>query len=357
MATTSGTNRYTSRFRSAFSTDFYRSMGAGLTVSSIGMGTYLGECDDEEDERYTTAIAEGVRHGLNLVDTAVNYRCQRSERAVGRALHRALDDGIIARDEVVVCTKGGFIPLDGQPPSSRDDYDRFLREHYFDRGVMSPGDVVAGGHCLTPGFLSDQIERSLRNLGLAQIDVYYLHNPEHQATSLDSNRFRAILTEAFRILEVEAQLGRIGVYGCATWDGFRVGPARRGHLSLEEFVRIAREVGGDGHHFRVVQLPLNLAMNEAIRSPTQKIGATAVPLLQAATELGVTVIGSASLMQAQLTKGLPAELASAFPGLRTDAQRALAFARSLPIASALVGMRSIAHIRENLGAGSPATAA
>jgi aryl-alcohol dehydrogenase-like predicted oxidoreductase len=357
FATTEGTKRYAARFQAAFSTDFYRSMGPDLAVSSIGMGTYLGACDDGEDERYATAITDGVRRGLNLVDTAVNYRCQRSERAVGRALLNVLTSGIAARDEIVICTKGGFIPLDGNPPSSRDGYDRFLHENYFDPGIMSPADVVAGGHCLAPGFLGDQIERSLYNIGLTRIDVYYLHNPEHQAASLDGARFRTTLADAFRTLEEQAHMGRIGFYGCATWDGFRVGPSRRGHLSLEEIVGIAREVGGDDHHFRVVQLPLNLAMNEAIRSPTQKLGATAVPLLQAASELGVTVVGSASLMQAQLTKGLPAELESAFPGLVTDAQRALAFARSLPVASALVGMRTVAHIKENLGAGAPTTAA
>ncbi len=355
FATNPGTSRYASRFRSSFCPDFYRSIGGELTVSSIGMGTYLGECDDGEDTRYSEAITDGVRRGLNLVDTAVNYRCQRSERAVGRALRQVVESGLAARDEIVVCTKGGFIPLDGEPPSSRDGYDRFLREQYFDRGVMSPDDVVAGGHCLTPGFLADQIERSLRNLDVACIDVYYLHNPEHHATSLDGARFRAALAEAFRVLEEQASRDRISFYGCATWDGFRIASARRGHLSLEEIVSVAREVGGDGHRFRIIQLPLNLAMNEAIRSPTQKLGATEVPLLEAAVELGVTVVGSASLMQAQLTKDLPAELRNAFPGLRTDAQRALAFARSLPVASALVGMRSTAHIRENLGAAATTT--
>jgi aryl-alcohol dehydrogenase-like predicted oxidoreductase len=356
-ATTAGTARYAARFKSGFSSDFYRSIGTSLSVSSIGMGTYLGECDDAEDERYAAAITEGLRHGLNVIDTAINYRCQRSERAVGRALRKALDDGVVVRDEVVICTKGGFIPLDGRPPSSREAYDRFLREHYFDAGVMSPSEVVAGGHCLTPQFLNDQIERSLTNLGIDRIDVYYLHNPEHQATSLDGKDFRTALSDAFQALEEHVRLGRIGVYGCATWDGFRVAPTKRGHLSLEDIIAVAKETRGNSHHFRVIQLPLNLAMNEAVRSPTQKLGSTAVPLLQAASELGVTVIGSASLMQAQLTKGLPSELDSAFPGLRTDAQRALAFARSLPVASALVGMRSVAHIRENLGAGAAASAA
>jgi aryl-alcohol dehydrogenase-like predicted oxidoreductase len=91
-------------------------------------------------------------------------------------------------------------------------------------------------------------------------------------------------------------------------------------------------------------------MTEAIRLPTQSLAGRYVPLLEAAAELNISVIGSASLMQSQLTHDLPAQLAAAFPSLDTDAQRAIAFARSLPLSAALVGMRSVAHLAENLGA-------
>jgi predicted aldo/keto reductase-like oxidoreductase len=77
-----------------------------------------------------------------------------------------------------------------------------------------------------------------------------------------------------------------------------------------------------------------------------------VTLLQAAVELGISVVASASLMQAQLTRGLPAAARELFPTLTTDAQRALAFVRALPgVSCALVGMRSIEHLEENLAAG------
>jgi aryl-alcohol dehydrogenase-like predicted oxidoreductase len=45
---------------------------------------------------------------------------------------------------------------------------------------------------------------------------------------------------------------------------------------------------------------------------------------------------------------LPEQLRSAFPGFKTDARRAIAFAQSLPLASALVGMKTIAHLEQNL---------
>jgi aryl-alcohol dehydrogenase-like predicted oxidoreductase len=349
-ATPRGTKRFADRFAANYSLDFYRGLADVASVSSIGMGTYLGDCDDAEDARYVTVLTAGVERGLNFVDTAINYRCQRSERAVGEAVRQIIDLGIARRDELVVSTKGGYIPLDGSPPESRSLYDAYLASEYFDRGVMSTDDVVGGGHSIAPAFLANQIERSLSNLGLQTIDIYYLHNPEQQSAAMDGTRFRASLRQAFTELESQVQRGTIRTYGCATWNGFRLDPASPGHLNLEEIVGIAREAGGAEHHFRVLQVPLNLGMTEAIRVPTQVLGGRRVPLLEAAAELGMSVAASASLMQSQLTRGLPAELAATFPSLSTDAQRAIAFVRSLPVCTALVGMRTLAHLSENLGA-------
>ena len=350
QATPAGTTRYAERFAAGHSADFYRALAGGNLVSSIGMGTYLGDCTDAEDARYVTVLAAGLERGLNLIDTAINYRCQRSERAAGRAVRRAIELGIATRDEIVVSTKGGYIPLEGEPPASRELYDRYLAAEYFDRGIIGTADVVSGGHSIAPAFLADQIRRSLANLGLESIDVYYLHNPEQQRAALDTARFKEALLGAFTELEAQVARGTIRSYGCATWNGFRVGPESASHVSLEELVAIARSAGGSSHHFRAVQLPVNLAMTEGIRLPTQLLSGRRVPLLEAAAELGVSVIGSASLMQSQLTHSLPIELAAAFPSLETDAQRAIAFARSLPLAAVLVGMRSLDHLSENLGA-------
>lgn len=347
-ATAEGTRRYRKRFAKDLSDSFYRVIANDTLVSALGLGTYLGECDDAEDDRYATTIAAALERGVNILDTAINYRCQRSERAIGRALREAITRGRVKRDEVVVCTKGGYVPLDRNPPPTREGYRSFLEEEYFTRGIMRPGDVVAGGHCLTPGYIDNQIERSRENLGLAVIDVYYLHNPEQQLDVLSREEFQEVLRGAFGELERQVDRGVIGCYGCATWNGFRVAPETRNYLSAEQLVTIAREVGGDDHHFRVLQLPVNLAMAEAVRSPTQCIGSEMLPLLTAAQHLGLSVVGSATLMQSQLTRALPEPVRSAFPGYSTDARRAIAFSQSLPIASALVGMKSVMHLHENL---------
>ena len=348
-ATTAGTERLAARFADERVPDCYRPASAGILASSIGIGTYLGEPNDADDRRYEDAVRVAVALGVNVVDTAINYRCQRSERAVGRTLASLIRGGIARRDEIIVCTKGGYIPLDGTPPASREEYTALIEREYFSRGVMRAEDVVAGGHCIAPGYLTDQIARSRANLGLDTIDVYYLHNPEQQIPAVGRDLFRRRVVRAFEALETRVESGDIAAYGCATWNGLRVAPDARDSLSLEELVGAAREVAGDGHHFRYVQLPVNLAMSEALRAPTQQVAGRPRTALEAASELGLVVVASAALMQSALARSLPGAVRDALPRYDTDAQRALAVARGVPgITTALVGMRSAKHVAENL---------
>lgn len=347
---------YAARFADRFASDFYRTSLAGYTLSSIGLGTYLGECTAADDAAYESAIAAAIDEGVNLIDTAINYRCQRSERSVGRAVQQSLKNGT-PRDAILICTKGGYLPLADQPPASREEYMLYLKREFFDTGVLTPDDVVSGGHSLAPSFLRYSLARSRKNLGLDTIDLYYLHNPEQQLAAMTHASLRERLRAAFMVLEDAVSRGDIRMYGCATWNGLRVAPTSKGHLSLQELVTIAREIAGDAHHFRAVQMPINLGMAEAIRLGTQIVGKrdTLVSALDAAAELGLSVIASASLMQAQLTRDLPPSMRELFPTQRTDAQRALSFVRSLPgITSALVGVRSIPHLKENLESAEPA---
>ena len=347
-ATPDGTEGYERRFADRFADDFYRRTPFGLTISSIGIGTYLGECVDDQDAAYTASVLRAISSGVNLIDTAINYRCQRSELAVGTAIQMAIAEGA-ARESLVVCTKGGYVPLEHEPPESREAYQSYLEREFLDRQIFHSEELVAGGHCLTPRFLLYCIAKSRQNLGLRTIDIYYLHNPEQQLATVARGELRSRLRSAFATLEEAVGRGDIGVYGCATWNGLRVPPGTKGHVSLEELVAVAREVAGDSHHFRAVQLPVSLAMPEAIRAQTQELGGQLVTPVDAASELGLTVIASASLMQARLASGLPDEMRDLFPKCRTDAQRAIAFARSVSgVTSALVGMRSDEHVEENL---------
>jgi aryl-alcohol dehydrogenase-like predicted oxidoreductase len=349
-ATPAGTSRYRERFAPLLSPQFFRHFAGDLTVGSIGIGTYLGEPTTLEDELYAQAVRDAIGSGINLIDTAINYRCQRSERVIGRVLRSAIESGLVRRDELVVATKGGFIPLDTTPPMTKEGYQGYLRREFYARGVMTPAEVVAGGHCISPDYLRHQLARSLSNLGVSTVDIYYVHSPEQQLTSIDYDELMSRMREAFAALEQRADAGDIAQYGCATWHGFRTPPGKRGHIGMADLVRVAREVAGEGHRFRVVQMPVSLAMPEALRAATQPLGGDhLVPALEAATELGLSVVASAPLMQGKLTAGLPPQIADLYPGHPTDAARALAFVRSLPLASALVGMKHRQHVAANLG--------
>ena len=327
----------------------------GMSVSSIGIGTYLGDPDDETDLAYEEAIKAAIRGGINLIDTAVNYRFQRSERNIGKALGEMVAAGELRREEVIVATKGGYVTFDGSVPA---DPRAWFAERFIKTGIVAPGDLVDGSHCMTPKYIGAMLELSRANLDLETIDIYYVHNPETQLEVVERKEFLARIATIFEFLERAVTDNKIGVYGTATWNGFRAAQTERGWLSLDELIRVAREVGGDGHHFRAIQLPYNLAMPEAVTRSNQIVqGGKATPL-NAAKLLGLAVSASASLLQGQLSRGLPPIVANAFGGFATDAQRSIQFVRSTPgVDVALVGMKSVAHVRDTLETASkrPAT--
>jgi aryl-alcohol dehydrogenase-like predicted oxidoreductase len=291
---------------------------ADLLVSALGIGTNRGADDDATDLAYVRAVRAALQGGVNLIDTAINYRRQRSERAVGAALRLFIAGHPGTREGVVVCSKGGFLVPGVDSPQAL------------------PADEVAGrSHCLHPAFLAEQINRSRRNLGLETIDVYLLHNPDFQLQFVTPAVLTRRLRAAFELLEGAVAEGSIGRYGIATWHGFR-----HGALSLRQLEATAVEVAGDGHHLRFLELPFNLGRREAL-TERREAGDT---VLEVATELGIAVLASAAL-----GRGRPDAVPPAHRGLATDAQRAIQAVRSTPgIAAALVGMRQVAHVAENL---------
>src|SRR4051812_46793310 len=197
-ATAEGTARYEARFVPYQDNAFFRTV-LNLSVSSLGIGTYLGKPDDETDGAYTDALIAAGENGINFFDTAINYRHQRSERCIGAALRQ------LQRDEIVICTKAGFITPGAIPEA------------------LKPEDLAGGMHSMAPAFLTDQIERSRANLGVDTIDVFYLHNPETQLSFADRTAFEARVRAAFGRLEELVAAEKIRWYGAATWDGFRKG--------------------------------------------------------------------------------------------------------------------------------------
>ncbi|MFB6155510.1 MAG: aldo/keto reductase [Haloferacaceae archaeon] len=346
-ATTEGTWGYRDRFGDDYGRTYFRRFGPGV-VSSIGVGTYLGDPTDAVDERYREAVVTALENGCNLVDTAVNYRTQRSERVVGEALSAA----DVSREEVVVATKGGFLPFDGERPA---DPARYLRETFVESGLVDPDDLARGSHCVAPDFVDAMVDRSLDNLGLDAVDLYYVHNPETQLEENDPEVVYDQLEATFRRLEERVAAGDVGRYGVATWEAFRVPPDHPKHLSLPEVLRraerAAEAVGADEPGLEAVQLPFNVEMADAFTAAPHGEDGERQSALEFAHEAGLRVFTSASILQGDLAARMPEAIAAELQG-DTTAQRAINFARSAPgVTASLVGMSSTRHVEENLAAG------
>jgi Predicted oxidoreductases (related to aryl-alcohol dehydrogenases) len=352
MATERGTWSYRDRFGDSFGRTYFRRFPPGV-CSSIGLGTYLGEPTDAVDNDYRKSITAALDNGINMIDTAINYRCQRSERVVGDALN-ASDVG---RDEVVLATKGGFLPFDGSQPA---DPGAYIREQYVKPGIVDTDRLVRGSHTIEAGVIDHLLDRSLSNLGVEMIDCYYVHNPETQLLERDREVVYDELEATFELLERRRAAGDIGVYGLATWDAFRVEPSAEQSLSLPQLVararRAAETVGVDDHGLQALQLPFNVEMADAFRRATQPAPPAAdeegpVSVLEYAHAAGLHVVTSASLGQGALATSLPPAIAAELTG-DTTAQRALNFARSAPgVTTSLVGTASPSHVAENVAAG------
>ncbi len=311
-----------------------------MELSSLGLGTYLGDPGAAVDQGYMEAGRAFLRAGGNVFDTAANYRGGRSEAALGQVF-AGLD-----RDCFFVSTKAGYLPMsDGR--TDEDPRAWFIRV-LEGPGILSADDVVDGCHALTPKYLAHQLDASLAALGLDHVDMFHLHNPEQQRPLRGPDGFRAVLRKAFETCEELRSAGKLRAYGCATWNGLRVPPEAPEHLSLEDLLAIAEDVAGRGHGFRWVQLPLNLAMPEAFLAPTQRFAGTQMPLLEAARVAGIHVQTSASMMQARILRQIQPDVVQAL-GATTPAQAALQFARSCPgVDVALCGMASLAHVADNV---------
>lgn len=313
-----------------------------LTLSSLGLGTYIGALDSATDRATEEAVRVCLESGrANVLDTALNYRYQRSERSIGRALARSVEAEKVRREEVFLATKQGYLAPDaesGLPP------EEWVERELLRKGVLLRRDIVDDGHAMSVSFLADQFERSRANLGVETVDLLYLHNaPDAQLPLIGRTEFLNRLTEAFRLYERLRSEGRIAAYGLATWDCLRVPRSDAGFFSLEEAVVAARSVGGEHHGFRFIQFPFNLAMPEAAQLAVQPVRGERHTLFDAARLLGVACMTSVPLGQGQFARVGPS-----LDGL-SAAQTALQFARSAPGSlTTLVGQKRPEHLSENL---------
>jgi aryl-alcohol dehydrogenase-like predicted oxidoreductase len=314
-----------------------------LLISNVGIGTYLGEANEKTDDLVKNAIKQSVLSGINVIDTAINYRAQKAERSVGKAISELIDEGKITRDQIFISTKNGYVTNDAD---LKQEFWEYVKNEYTQKGVIHEGDITSDYHCMTPIYLEDQLNRSLKNLGLECIDLMYVHNAvEGQVKYIAKEKFIKDLKSVFELYERKIKEGKIKFYGMATWECFRVPPDNPQYLSLHDTIELAKQVGGEHHGFRFIQLPFNMYYDQALLSKNQIFEGIFISTLEAATKLNIGVFTSIPFMQGRLlTPGAMPEFNDLRPSLR-----ALQFIRSSPgILSPIVGQKSHEHVFENL---------
>lgn len=203
-ATENGTEKYAEKNKEEVLAEHFRKFYFNdLTVSSIGLGTYIGPPDDITDFYMYNAVKSCVLSGgVNLIDTAINYRYMKSERAVGKALKILCSKYDYDRNELIVCSKIGYVPEDADTGKKSHAF----VQHLVEGDKISMEDIIFDDkkrpvHCMHPEFLKEQLNLSLHNLGLSTLDIMYLHNVvESQGAVLPKDVFDQRLAKAFEFM-------------------------------------------------------------------------------------------------------------------------------------------------------------
>jgi aryl-alcohol dehydrogenase-like predicted oxidoreductase len=346
FATYEGTKNYTEYAMSQGRPISHFKSFDSLHLSSIGMGTYLGQPSEEDDQAVENAVFESVKSGaINVIDTAINYRAMRSEKSIGRALLRLVKDKIILRDQIFISTKNGYITNDGDYPNI--DVMEYIHRMYIQTDVITADDISSGYNIINPNYLAKCIDKSLMNMHVSSIDLVYIHNAfESWYQDVSREQFMEMLVKAFEVYEKYRAKNKIRYYGMATWTCFRVPPTSPEYLSLEQAVKCAESVGGKDHGFRFIQLPYNLAYSEALLLRNQSVGSEEnLTILQAAEKLNIGIFTSIPLFQGRLLRSQIPD----YGGISDPIAKLVQIIRSSPsVIAPLIGQKKAEHVEENL---------
>ena len=346
FATSEGTKNYTEYAISQGRPISHFKSFDSLHLSSIGMGTYLGQPSEEDDQAIENAVFESVKSGaVNVIDTAINYRAMRSEKCIGRALLRLVKDKIISRDQIFISTKNGYITNDGDYPNI--DVMEYIHRMYIQTDVITADDISSGYNIINPNYLAKCIDKSLMNMHVSSIDLVYIHNAfESWYQDVSREQFMEMLVKAFEVYEKYRAKNKIRYYGMATWTCFRVPPTSPEYLSLEQAVKCAENVGGRDHGFRFIQLPYNLAYSEALLLRNQSVRSEEnLTILQAAEKLNIGIFTSIPLFQGRLLRSQIPD----YGGISDPVAKLVQIIRSSPsVIAPLIGQKKAEHVEENL---------
>ena len=295
-ATKQKTKLFSDNFTSC-SPDFYSLDHNNLTLSSIGVGMYKGDNSLAGDKSWEQSLIESIKSGINVFDTAIRYRNQRSEKILGKVLTNLISAKKLKREEVFICTKGGLI---GIPVGYIEE--EYIQDIVLGKWKIRRNEIYKNIHCLSLSFLKKQFAISLENLNLSTFDCYFLHNPELAIGIKNKKEFYILLKNIFTWLEDEREKGRLNYYGIASWNGFRRRKNSRLFLDIDKIIKIAERVGGVDHGLRYIEAPLSIGMPYLANcsSVSEKINLQNINFINYLNEKGINLFTSASTYEGKI---------------------------------------------------------
>jgi aryl-alcohol dehydrogenase-like predicted oxidoreductase len=222
-------------------------------LSKYSFGTYR---TTYQNPIHKEALNYALDNGITHIDTSSNYMHGEAEIMIGQVIENR------NREDFTIVSKGGYI----QGENLKRVMEGFKVEDLvrYDESCF---------HSIHEEFLEDQINRSLERLKTDYIDVYLLHNPEYyllkeikvgmteQAILKHHKIMQQRIKKAFAFLESKVKEGKIKAYGISS-NSFAKKRINYHFLEYRHLINYAKEIAGDNHHFKVIQLPMNMFENE-----------------------------------------------------------------------------------------------
>ena len=219
----------------------YTNLSNGVKVPLLGLGTFMISPEDTERSVY-----EGIKAGYRLIDTANAYM---NEETVGKGLRRAMEEGLVKREEIFLSTK--------------------LWPTLYEK--------------------DDAVEKTLERLGVTYVDLLFIHQPagnflagyKNIERAYQAGKARALgisdfhgekLEKLLEAAEVKPQviqlethpyciqhemLDRLKEYGTKLMGWYPLGHGDKGLLQEPIFTRLAAK-----YHKSTVQVVLRWAVQK-----------------------------------------------------------------------------------------------
>ncbi|MEG2787811.1 MAG: aldo/keto reductase [Romboutsia sp.] len=283
-------------FNKQNSTENWNITNDRYSYSKLGLGTFIGDFSDENSRLFRESIKYALLNGINFIDTAINYRGMRSERDIGIAITKLIEDGLINRNQFIISSKAGIIPGDGEIMFRPINY---MNEKLIDTGILSKEDVYMEETLwltMNPKYFEHALEVSRKHLNLETIDIYYMHELELSMKHYGAKEFYRRLKDIIVAYENMVSEGKIKEYGMATWDAFQLNPNHEQYISLEKVMEVVESVTTK-HHFKHLMLPINIENRECVEYKNQNYKQSKLSIVECASKYDIAVHVSGPLGQ------------------------------------------------------------